>query len=238
MATPHNNSSDNLFDGGTNRILVNSIDKLSKYTLCNDNLYLADGTVIPIIAVGVYGIFNNVAVVPTLTQTLISTKVLCYPPFEFIIIHIDDMAYIVDRFKNPELEDIVVTTVTIHKDGLYHFDNLDELVYYTGLPKGPRPHYQVSLTDYLITSPHNNTKTLVNALTEADKELNRRHLYGESKAKFAAREVGNTPLQQLHVKLGHMSEKLIKYQVKNGIVQGMNYSWDQIRNCKLELCPA
>jgi len=238
LSTPNNNSTDSLFDGGTNRVLVNSLDLCSKYKLVSDYIYLADGTAIPVIAVGTFGIFDNVFVVPSLTQPLISTKILCYPPFNFIIVHIDNMGYILDRYKDPHTEDIVVTTVSIRKDGLYHFDNLSELVNYKGLPKGPRPQGHVDITTF-IPLPEPELQTFANALSDADRELKRRHLYGGSKAKYAARrEVGCTPLQQLHIKLGHQSEKIIKWQVQHGIVQGMNYSWDQIRNCKLELCPA
>lgn len=143
------------------------------------------------------------------------------------------MGYIIDRYKDPTFEDIVVTTVSIRKDGLYHFDNLDELINYRGLPKGPHPHGFVDI-DNFIPKPKP-TLSIANALSESDKLLRRRHLDGESKAKYAAREVGCTPLQQLHVKLGHMGEKQIKWQVQHDIVMGMNYSWDQIRNCKLEL---
>jgi hypothetical protein len=215
-----------LFDGGTNRILVNSIDLLTDVHICNDNLYLADNTAVPITAVGTYGIFKNVAVVPTLTLPLISTKILCYPPFNFIIIHMDDMGYIIDRNKDPLVEDCIVTTVSIRDDGLYHFDNLNQLVYYNGLPKGTR------------YPTEERTMTMAHILTTPEDHENKRRVRGMTQGKFAAREVGNTPMQQLHLKMNHMSEKLIKYTVKNNIVDGLQYSWDQIKHCKLELCEA
>jgi hypothetical protein len=230
----NNNSTDSLFDGGTNRILVNSIDLLTNVHLCNDYLYLADNTAVPITAVGTYGIFNNVAVVPSLTLPLISTKILCYPPFNFIVIHMDDMGYIVDRTKDPTKEDCIVTTVSIRNDGLYHFDNLNDLVYYTGLSKGPRKFFTP------LDDPQSEERqmTMSHILKDPEAVERRRHLKGVGQGQFAAREVGNTPMQQLHLKMNHMSEKLIKHTVKNNVVDGLQYTWDQIKRCRLELCEA
>jgi hypothetical protein len=108
LSTPNNNSTDSLFDGGTNRVLVNSLDLCSKYKLVSDCIYLADGTAIPVIAVGTFGIFDNVFVVPSLTQPLISTKIHCYPPFNFIIVHIDNMGYILDRYRLDNLYNCII----------------------------------------------------------------------------------------------------------------------------------
>ena len=41
----------------------------------------------------------------------------------------------------------------------------------------------------------------------------------------------------LHVILGHIPEGQIKYMVKNNVVNGLKYNYEQIRHLKLGLCP-
>jgi hypothetical protein len=44
-------------------------------------------------------------------------------------------------------------------------------------------------------------------------------------------------LEMLHVILGHIPESTIKRIVKNNLVNGLKFSYEQIKNLKLGLCP-
>ena len=46
------------------------------------------------------------------------------------------------------------------------------------------------------------------------------------------------PLEVLHVILGHIPEGQIKYMVKNNVVNGLKYNFDQIRHLKLWFVPS
>ena len=103
---------------------------MRNYKANDDILVLADNSHVDIIGRGSLGIFDNVANVARLSTSLISTKILCYKPFYFIVLHIDEIAYVIDRYVDPTTGGAVISTASIRSDGLYHMDNLLELIYY------------------------------------------------------------------------------------------------------------
>jgi hypothetical protein len=52
---------------------------------------------------------------------------------------------------------------------------------------------------------------------------------GSSRAKYRTTTAGLNPLEVLHVRLGHASEDLIKWIVKSGVCDGLDYTYDQIK---------
>jgi hypothetical protein len=61
---------------------------------------------------------------------------------------------------------------------------------------------------------------------------------GSSRAKYRATTSGLNPLDVFHVRLGHASEDLIKWIVKSGVCDGLDYTYDQIKHLQLPLCDA
>jgi hypothetical protein len=46
------------------------------------------------------------------------------------------------------------------------------------------------------------------------------------------------PLEILHVKLGHAPEQVIKRICKHKMLKGLHYTYDDIKNLSLGLCPS
>ena len=121
---------DALIDSGANTILVNKNLQYLMYdfTARSEILTLADKS--QAYRRGTLGLFTNVALVKNLSLPLISTKIMCYKPFFFIVLHIDEIAYIIDRYIDPKTGYSVIATASVRSDGLYHFDNLLDLLEY------------------------------------------------------------------------------------------------------------
>ena len=77
---------------------------------------------------------------------------------------------------------------------------------------------------------YGNSKTNINLTMPPNLKGNRQLTFNQS--------YGNlNPLEVLHVILGHIPEGQIKHMVKNNVVNGLKYNYDQIRHLKLGLCP-
>ena len=70
---------------------------VSKYIQNHEVLKLANSSCIDILGRGCMGIFERLANVANLTTPLISTKVLVYLPFYYIILHIDERNSLYNR---------------------------------------------------------------------------------------------------------------------------------------------
>jgi hypothetical protein len=225
-----------LLDGGTNTMLINEdlLHLMTEYRKTSETLSLADNHSCSIIGRGNLGIFDNVALVACLTTPLISTKILCYKPFSFIITHIDDKAYIIDRYINPQNGRPCITTASIREDGLYHMDDLPQLIHYD-YTSVDRSHDYVTNQMELLGIGTDRTTIASNAKTiHLDKLTPLERAGGSAMHKNASCAVGLDPIAQLHVRLGHASEKVIKWSAQHGIVKGFGFSYDQIKHGKLK----
>lgn len=225
---------DAIVDCGSNTFLVNNNLQylMSNYKARKELLSLADKSHVTIAGRGQLGIFSNVALVSTLSLPLISTKILCYHPFFFIVLHIDEIAYIIDRYINPTTGESVVATASVRSDGLYHIDNLLDLIYYDYKPVDKRKDYSVHLVSLYGTahvSAYNGE-----VLTEGT-PLTTKQIHGSCQNKNASCDAGVSPLSQTHVKFAHASPKIIKWASKHNTTIGMRYSYDQLKRTQLRL---
>jgi hypothetical protein len=191
--------------------LFTSKDDVSDIRNLRGTLHLGDNTTIPTIATGKYGILD-VVVAPSLTLPLISTSWLTINK-KFVVIHSDNKAFILNENAKPsiDLEKYLVATATVLNDGLYHIDDMQKFTKYVD-----RCHCAV----------------LVKPLTP--KEV----LEGSARIRYKATTAGLNPLEVLHVKLAHANESLIKHIVKNDVVIGLGYTYDDIKDLTLKVCPA
>ena len=156
----------------------------------------------------------KVVIAPSLAVPLVSTSWLTNN-LKCVVTHLDNRAFILDRkaLLNNNPEKYLIATATVLDDGLYHIDNMHK---------------------FLNNCDHCNvaSNTHINNSTSAEV------LHGSARIKYAATTGALNPLEVLHVKLGHAPEALIKWIVKNGVVKGLGYTYDQIKNCTLKLCHA
>lgn len=142
------------------------------------------------------------------------------------------MAYIIDRYIDPLSGQAVIATASVRSDGLYHLDNLLDLINYPYLE-------QTRTTDYFgnLVSVYGHERVTSNEGSVQpeiiNKPLTRQQIAGGCMNRYTAGDVGLDPITQLHVKLGHASEKVIKWTVKNDCTMGLRYCYDQIKNAKL-----
>lgn len=141
------------------------------------------------------------------------------------------MAYIIDRYINPQSGHAVITTASVRSDGLYHLDNLLALIYY---PYNEQPR----TTDYFgdLISVYGRERVTSNeghVQPPIQEPLTRQQIAGGCMNRYTAGDVGLDPITQLHVKLGHASEKVIKWTVKHDCTMGLRYCYDQIKHAKL-----
>ena len=114
---------------------------------------------------------------------------------------------------------IVTTCTLMEEDDLYHFDNIEDLLSYRN----------VSVLPIEVTSS-------VNAVQLTEDQIrtkgSQQHI---NKATWGTMN----ELEVLHVLLGHLSERAIKYLVKNAKalkIIGLKFNYDRIRKLKLRMC--
>ena len=235
---------DALLDCGTNIMLINNNLKhlMTNYKDGREILILADNSHINISGRCSLGNFNSVAVITSLVTSLISTKVLCYSPFFYIIIHIDGIAYIIDRFINPQSGRAVIGTASIRSDDLYHMDNILDVIDYDYKGVDRSTDYSSILVGLYgrIDNIASNGVVMadVDRINDEHKELQRQHLQGSCQNKNSSCEVGMDPMTIAHVKYAHMSPKVILWASKYNTTKGMRFCYDQLKRTKLKLCDA
>jgi hypothetical protein len=214
------NNSDIVLDSGATSHFFNSLTNITNYTKSSLPIKIANGFNIISIGSGDFGILKNVTIVPDFTHSLLSTKCLTssdenYQQYNFIVVHDVDKAFIInkDLLNNTEysFKQCIFAEATLKNDGLYHIDDPN---------------------NFLIYQHAKNANAIIN--TDYQNDI----LKGSSQIKYRATSVGLNPLEVLHVKLGHASEDLIKWIIKNGVVKGLDYTYDQIKNLHLPLCDA
>ena len=162
---------------------------------------------------------------------------------QHIVLHIDEIAYIIDRYVNPRSGRAVITTASVRSDGLYHMDNLLELLYYPYTTIDKSNDYSsifVTLYGPAHVTAYNSEVKITGVTTSEDleeKRLQRLHLQGSCQAnKNSACDVGMDPLTISHVKFAHLSPKIILWASKHNTTIGMRFCHDQLKRTKLKLC--
>lgn len=137
-----------------------------------------------------------------------SEGVLQAHPYNFNIFKMGSRAWIIDSSKESDEIGWLVLSATLSNDTLYHIDDISKLLLYNPPTE----------SNYSIVSYQGPTK--------------------KSKRFHAVKSTHGTlnPLEVLHVSLGHIPEKYIKFIVRHGIVSGLNVDYEEIRHLKLGLC--
>jgi hypothetical protein len=155
-----------------------------------------------------YGSFS--VLVGDILRPLISEGALTSSPHNLTIVKKGNYAWIIDPTKTHSDPDWILCYCTKESDDLYHLHDPSKLRHY----RSP-----VSVSYALIEpSPALQPK--------GNRQLSHNQSYGNL-----------NPLEVLHVILGHISESTIKRIVRNNLVDGLKFSYDQIKHLKLGLCP-
>ena len=226
---------DALMDSGSNTIIVNNNLQylMHDYIARSEILTLANKSQAYIAGRGTLGIFTKVALVTSLSLPLISTKVLCYKPFFFIILHIDEIAYIIDRYIEPTTGQAVIATASVRSDGLYHVDNLLDLLDYNYQQVPKTNDYSCYLVN-LYGKAH--VTAYIGEVLNTGVPLTKKEVHGSCQNKNTSCDVGIEPLALTHIKFGHASPKVLKWAAKYNTTIGMRFSHDQLKRCTLKLC--
>jgi hypothetical protein len=154
------------------------------------------------------------------------------------------MAYIIDRFINPESGRAVIATASIRSDDLYHMDNILALIHYDY----KAVDRSIDYSDYLVKLYGPTDINLANNgvfipkesedIRTEEKELLRQHLHGSCQNRNTSCEVGMDPMSITHVKWAHISPKVLLWASKHNTTIGMRFCYDQLKRTKLKLCDA
>ena len=141
-------------------------------------------------------------IVGDIQRPLISEGALTDPPNILTILTIGTTARILDPDKTADDPKWILCHCTKESDNLYHLQNITKL--YTWRPT-------VSVSYGIIEQKTTKSKG------------NRRISHNQSNGNL-------NPLEVLHVILGHIPESTIKRIVENNLVNGLKFSYEQIKN--------
>ena len=155
-----------------------------------------------------YGAFK--VLVADVHRPLISEGAITSPPYNLAVIKFGIHAWILDTSKSSLEPNRIVCHCTKEQDNLYHIHNPSTLLSFQ----------QPVSVSYGLVNPQPSPKLTGN------RQLTHNQSHGNL-----------NPLEVLHVILGHLSEYQIKRIVKNQLVDGLKFTYDQIKHLKLGLCP-
>jgi hypothetical protein len=118
----------------------------------------------------------------------------------------------------------------LHDDGLWHFAHIDTFLTPKFLQLGEAPRLVNQLAQAYPTFSDR---------TDANKLTDKQWQHGSSVTKYAATTSGMNPLEILHVKLGHVSQELLYWVLRNPkILKGLGYDMNDVKGHTLGLCHA
>jgi hypothetical protein len=202
-------------DGGSNRILFPvGWEGITNFVSSPNVAYQADGeSTLVVHGEAKYGIFD--VLIADVQRPIISEPILLLPPYN-LIIHKDGVSmyiYARDPF-------CLVATATLQEhDGLHHPDSIDDFRLYQ--PKS----VSVSASRVAPARASDATRLSDSLFIQGSQ----RHVNKATRGELS-------PLEILHVILNHAPEALIKRIVRNRLVRGLKFTWDQIRHLSLRLC--
>ena len=155
-----------------------------------------------------YGTFE--VIVADVHRPLLSEGAITGPPYNLQVIKSGVHAWILDPTKNVKDPNWIVCLCTKEDDNLYHIHNPTNLLAYR--------------------QPLTVSSGLINPTPAVHVKGNRQITHNQS--------YGNlNPLEVLHVILGHIPEDQIKRIVRYNLLNGLKFSYEQIKHLKLGLCP-
>jgi hypothetical protein len=198
-------------DGGSNAILFpQNYPGLTEVKPNKQKASMADGSsTLEIEGTAKYGNFN--VYIANVRRPIFSECSMVLPPFNLKIFKEYRQMFIYTSDSNNKTT--IVTTATLsHNDNLYHLDDIEDLL-----------NYQLPLQVNLNVLDHPNM---------TDKQYRQ----GSQRHTYKAMIANLNPLEHLHVILNHASEKLIKFIVKENLIKGLRYTYNDIRHLHLPLC--
>jgi hypothetical protein len=201
-------------DSGASRTYFNNRNILKNFKEVTNNIMLGDNSNIISLGIGTYGLLKEVAYVPDLRINLLSTKSLCIDN-DFLIVIDKKRALIVNELalNNGDVDNIIVATASFYEDdNLYHVDDMNKFLTYD------HKDYNINNDD-----TYNCNISIKKALSNAQ-------------IKYKATTSNLYQLEVLHVKLGHAPEHVIKRILKFNMLEGLPYTFDDIKDEHLGLC--
>jgi len=155
-----------------------------------------------------YGSFQ--VLVGDIHRPLISEGALTSKPHNLSIVKSGDYAWIIDPAKTPSDPNWILCYCSKESDNLYHLHDPSKL-----------RQYQIPVSvSYGLIEPS------LAKQPKGNRQLTHNQTHGNL-----------NPLEVLHVILGHIPESTIKRIVRKNLVNGLKFSYEQIRHLKLGLCP-
>jgi hypothetical protein len=173
-------------------------------------------------------VLDNVLLVPDLSFGLLSLSKFDVKGYHTIIS--EGKVTVFDGKKRP------VVSGTL-EGSLYYLDNEYLELLYSGCDHYSQSSQLCILSD--VSSPMDedvievHSQGVLAALTEEE----RRELSGSAPKKLLSTTVGMNPIDLLHVRLGHLGEGNIKKALKNNMLLGAKYTYEDIKDAKLKFCP-
>ena len=127
----------------------------------------------------------------------------------------------------------MIATASVRSDGLYHIDNLIDLITY----KYNTVHKTIDYSSFLVDLYGTKHVTAYNGeVLNVGTPLTTKQIHGSCQNKNSACDAGIEPMALTHVKFAHFSPKVLKWAVQNNTTIGMRFSNDQLKRCTLRFC--
>ena len=167
-------------------------------------------------------------IIEELDQALWSEGVLTGEPFNLTIIKEGNIAYVVDR-NAVDPEDLIVTTATLHADGLYRIDDLTSLENFmpheSATEQEPSPIMNIIINNISTKKSEHRKQGEKSFKQGARKQSKRQDCYNDL-----------NPLEILHVCMNHASRERILWHVKSGAISGLQFTYDEVKRCSMRQC--
>ena len=226
-----------IVDGGASNIYWPKYDStfMHELTPCIDK-YLTIANDQKLMITGIANVHDcRFSIVPELSKPLISESYLT-KNYRIMTIHFEDRLYIYHHNKDSTSR--LIATATSRDDGLYVLDNLSDLIeyfkYYDGHDyKSTKPKEAALSISESSTTDKNNSSIGSKPLSNRKVD---KHLKGSYTGRLKSNIAGMNPMEVVHCRTGHLPERLILHMAKNEIVNGIGYSYRQLKRHHMETC--
>jgi len=211
---------------------------MTNLVTCNDQyLTIANDLKLRITASASVG-SCNFSIVPELSKPLISESYLT-KNYSVFTIHFEDRLYIYHKYIDSTSR--LIATATSRNDGLYAMDNLSDLIKYFKTSAGYNyklhQHQHMALASSDTNDPPVATEPLLTSdCPRTKKRKVDKHLKGSYTGRLKSNTAGMNPMEIVHCRTGHLPERLILHMAKNDSVDGIGYTYRQLKSHHMETC--
>lgn len=202
---------DAILDSGANRHVFNSTTGITNLRKTRVLIRLPNKSYTTARQSGNLGRLRNILIARNVETNLISSSQLLRSNKRYVIISDSQRAFLINRTRSNKnsRKNHITASFSVREDGLYHCDNMQHFV---------DEEAQCNSVATLLT----------------DKQARQ----GSAQIRYKATTAGLNPLEILHVKNGHANEHLLKWMVQKNVVNGLQYTYNDVKNLHLPLCPA